>query len=254
MKSLETQNLSLKDKLNDKQPRPPKVPDGTITLANAAGQFVLIDMGSADNLNVRTTFNVYPAGEVSIKTAKVKGKIEVVDVLGAHRAKARVTHVADVKDPILKGDVVFSEVFRRGQRLRIALAGRMDLNNDGQSDRAYIKNVLINNGALIDAELRDDGTPEGRITDQTTYLVIGERPTAETNKAYMAEWNHMTGRAAELGIQDVTVGEIFRLIGWHPESRKVSLGEKANAAADTEDFQPRRPLGASGGTGAAAPY
>ena len=250
IRKMENVITSQKQIINDNQPKPAKTADGRIILSNAQGGYVLINLGEADNLQVRTTFNVYEAGEVDLETADIKGKIEVVRIMGDHKAQARVTDAGNSGDPILSDDVIFSEVFDPGQRLHVALAGFMDLNDDRRSDRDYVKNVLINNGAVIDAELRDDGVPEGRFTNQTTYLVLGDRPGADAKEAYRKEFGLMTTEAANRGIQEVTVVEVLRMIGWKPEARKVTLGDNASEAADS--FQPRRPIGA--GSGGAAPY
>ncbi|MCA9173506.1 MAG: hypothetical protein KDB14_03385 [Planctomycetales bacterium] len=251
VKSLQNTVASQKRKLLDNQPKPPKTPDGQVTLANAEGNYVLIDIGESDNLNVRTTFNVYEAGDINLATAKVKGKIEVIKVIDDHRAQARIVE-SNTGDPILRGDLVYSEVFRRGQQLHVALAGFMDLNNDGLSDREYIRNILLANGAAIDAEVRDDGTPVGRLTDETQYLVLGERPGAESKAEYRNEFSNMSRAATDYGIEEVTVMELLRLMGWTTEARKVSLGRNASEAADAESFQPRRPPGAPGAAGVGA--
>lgn len=247
VKQMETIILNQKQRIRAEQPKPPKVADGLVTLTNAEGGFVLINLGSADNLKVRTTFNVYEAGEIDLENADVKGKIEVTAILDDHRAKARITDTGETGNPILSDDVIYSEVFDPGQSLHVALAGFMDLNNDGRSDREYVKMKLINSGATIDAELRDDGVPKGRVGDQTSYLVIGERPGPNASEEFRREFGLLTDQAADRGMEVVTAPEILRLIGWKPEARKVTLGANASEGADAQTFQPRRPPGAGSG-------
>jgi hypothetical protein len=87
-------------------------------------------LGSADSLRRQVTFSVYDADQHDAAKAEKKGSIEVTRILGEHMAEARITE-DDPKNPIITGDHVYSQVWHRGKKLRFALTGIIDFDNDG---------------------------------------------------------------------------------------------------------------------------
>ena len=65
-----------------------EVPDGQITWVDYGSKLVWIDIGSDDNLPRSQTFSVYKKSNSGIARGPedVKGRIEVVRILGPHRA------------------------------------------------------------------------------------------------------------------------------------------------------------------------
>jgi hypothetical protein len=64
---------------------------------------------------------------------------------------------------------------------RYSVVGRIDLNGDGKSDRALLRRLVKQAGAVIDNEVDDEGRRTGKgITKQTKLLLVGEIPDPES--------------------------------------------------------------------------
>ena len=68
-------------------------------------------------------------------------------------AEARITQ-DDPKNPIITGDQVYSQVWHRGKKLRFALTGIIDFDNDGVSDMQLARELIELNGGIVDAYVR----------------------------------------------------------------------------------------------------
>jgi hypothetical protein len=160
------------------------------------GQIVEIDIGSADNLRPGLTFSVMPADTPQrgfetrtrelrdidgrlIRRIVPKGSIEVIEILGANLAQARITEEeSQVRDRILGGDLLYNAIWRRGTSEHIALYGILDLDGDGRDDIKGLRDELARMGVAVDAYF-DLSTLKwvGEITSQTNFAVEGFSPT-----------------------------------------------------------------------------
>jgi hypothetical protein len=224
-----------------------EVADGRISSVNQDGT-VWINLGSADSLRRQVTFSVFDADQHDAEKATKKASIEVTRLLGDHMAEARVTS-DEPTNPILAGDLIYSQVWQRGRKLRFALAGIIDIDNDGQSDMQLARELIELNGGVVDMYVKDDGTTEGKITANTKYLVLGEYPNAATQVAQQKPWEDMHREARDLGVETITITEFLNQMGYRPQDRTVRLG----AGASARDF-PARPQNSSARSGSAARF
>ena len=176
-------------------------PAGKIISVDQQAGLAYVNLGSADGLLVRTMFSVYHSSitGLSFRTAPVgeeavycdvcrrdiardvsKASVEVTRILGPHRAEVRI--LDDIlTDPIMVGDVVYSPIWKPGQRLRFALTAGMHLPGSGiDSGVEAIKRLIEMNGGIVDAwidvsvPLGDDHL-QGSITDLTNFIVVSDR-------------------------------------------------------------------------------
>jgi hypothetical protein len=208
--------------------------DGRISWVNQNGT-VWINLGSADSLRRQVTFSVYDADQHDAKKATKKASIEVTNILGPHRAEAKITE-DDIRNPILAGDNIHSQVWHRGKRLHFALTGFIDVDSDGRSDMELARELIEMNDGIVDAYLKEDGTMEGEMTASTRYLVLGETPESPALARLSKGFNDMSGEASKLGVEKITLPEFLGQMGYKPQDRTVPLGEGATA----RDF-PARP-------------
>jgi hypothetical protein len=222
-----------------------EVADGRITSVNQDGT-VWINLGHADSLRRQVTFSVFDGDRHDAEKATKKASIEVTRLLGDHTAEARVTDDQPT-NPILAGDLIYSQVWHRGKKLRFALAGVIDFDNDGQSDMQRARELIELNGGVVDMYVKDDGTTEGQITANTMYLVLGEFPNLATQVALQQPWEEMHRVARGLGVETITITEFLNQMGYRPQDRTVQLG----AGASARDFPARPRTGStrSGATG-----
>lgn len=213
-------------------------PHGEIRWVNQAARSVYINLGRADGLRRQMTFSVYDRDAANV-AAVPKGKIEVTRIVDDHLAEARILE-DQVANPIMPGDFIYTPAWSPGRRLHFALAGFMDINGDGKSDRQLIRNLITLNGGEIDAEVTDTGEFVGKLTPGTRYLVLGERPTETTNPELIRSYTQIIKNAQELGVETVDVMELLDRMGYRGEVRTVGLGRRAAAESEGGSPFPKR--------------
>ena len=257
--TIETQQKRIKELID----QPFETPDGQIYWVSQRSRTVWINLGLADGLRRQTTFSVFDqealnvasginGDEAATRRADVsKGKIEITRVIDQHLAEGRIVE-DQPSNPILVGDQVFSPAWKPGRRVKFALVGFMDINEDRRSDRDLIRNVIHQGGGEIDAEVLDDGTLVGELSENTRYLVRGKAPT---NTAVLGAYTSMINNSKTLGIQEISLQMLLELMGYKAETRTLPLNRRrspADAAGDAPDaeaagdadageFKPRRP-------------
>lgn len=144
------------------------VPHGSIV--RRKDRTVEIDIGSAAGVKPGQTFTIQPASAraegltrrrkqtyddtgrlvISDELAS-KGSIEVVEVLGPNLSTARITEEPeDIRDSILKGDLLYNPLFKKNAKDHVVLVGIFDTDADGIDDIATVARNLAKRGAIVD--------------------------------------------------------------------------------------------------------
>jgi hypothetical protein len=212
-------------------------PDGKVTHVNQKSRLVWLNVGPAEGLRRQTSFVIVAPEDGNPIKSTPKGMIEVVRLTGAHQAEARIVE-DDLSNPIMPGDNIFSVVWQAGRGEHFALAGRMDIDGDGESDRQRIRDLISLNGGIIDAEVTDDGQRSGQMSVDTKYLVLGARPDAE-GAADREAYSSLFSEAQALGVETIPLARFVDYMGYKLEDRTVNLGQFARPS----DFKPRLPDG-----------
>jgi hypothetical protein len=218
------------------------VPDGEIIWVNQTARLVWVNLGQADKVRPQMTFDVFDADENNLARSEAKGRIEIHRVVDDHSSEAVIREDL-LANPIMAGDHIDSHVWERGQPLRFALTGVLDIDDDGRNDRELLARLIELNGGAIDAMVDDDGNmvnregKPGKMTIDTRYLVVGERPPTDDAAATLA-FEDMWKAADTLGIERLSVSRILEFVGYDGKERSVALGRTARAA----DFK-AKPLG-----------
>lgn len=165
-------------------------PDGSLTFVDQNALSCYVDIGSRDELRVGTTFSVYAKNNSGVGRSQsdkdLKGKIEIVGLLGEHLAEARIVD-QKVSDPLAPGDPIYSPLFWPGQKLQIAVVGMLDFDGNPGSDRPEFERIVSGAGAEIVLQIDDEGKVigkggeelsvadiENKITSSTRFLLIGD--------------------------------------------------------------------------------
>lgn len=255
----EAANKSMFSKLTSIQERTTAATyDGEVTRVNPSARTVWINLGAYDNLPKHLSFSVQARGVPAGSAVPAKGKIEVVQILADHLAECRIIE-DDLRDPILVGDNIFTQLWEPGQRTRFAFAGKIDLDDNGTDDMDQVRAMVARAGGQIDAEVVE-GQLRGKLDIETRYLVLGTVP-ADKNSA--DRYNELTAEAERLGIQRVPMAVFFDQIGYKRQARTMQFGGGASGtrALEAPDggmpqspgtvsnvFAPRRPPVAAGGS------
>jgi hypothetical protein len=201
---------------------------------------------------IRTTFSVYHSSVLGLKMHAApagheavycdvckreiardfsKASVEVVQILGAHRAEVRI--LDDIlTDPIMVGDIVHSPIWRPGQKLRFALTAGMNLPGTtiGSGTEAVRRLIEMNGGEVVC--WIDENAPEGEeylkgsIDDLTNYIVVSDNdriarelaPEVATAQAGLLE------SASYRAIKKISLGDLLSRMGWRNVTSSYVFG------------------------------
>jgi hypothetical protein len=194
-------------------------PDGSVVRSSAATKTVWLNIGSKHGVEPQLTFSVQPSGFTGNPFTKPKAKIEVIAVSGSDLAEARIIE-SSLTNPIIAGDQVFNPAWNPGRVMRFALAGLMDIDDDGVDDRAKIRQMIRIAGARIDAEIMPDGTQQGEVSVETNYFVRGGRPDPEKagplQLKVLASMAKMERTSLDYGAVVIDLDKFLDLVGYAP--------------------------------------
>ncbi len=210
--------------VEDLQQETPSIPDGRVAFVNQRDNLVWVNLGSDDGLQRRITFSVYDKDATNAATAIKKGSIEILNIRDRHLAEARIIENAS-NDPIVAGDIIYTPIWHPGQTQHFAIAGLIDFDNDGTSDRAKLRDLISINGGVIDAEADEKGKLVGKLNHQTKYLIIGRAPTDKGAEKELEGWTTLNTEAKKLGVPLIKLDEFLAQISYTPRSTsQVSSG------------------------------
>jgi hypothetical protein len=116
----------------------------------------------------------------------------------------------------------------------------MDMNDDHESDRARLKNLITSNNGVIDAEVTDDGKRIGELSINTNYLISGEKPTDKhASPEFLKAYSEILAEAEGLGVRRISMHDFLNNIGYEPMAESVVM----DSSADSGDFKAKPPGG-----------
>ena len=213
-----------------------EIPDGRITMVQQQNSTVWFDLGAFHGLKELTTFAVYDIKEPGVMHEKsdIKAKIQITRILDDRLAEARILDDS-VTNPILRGDLIHSPVFQAATQIHFALAGFFDLDSDGTNDFDKVKSMISAMGGVIDAEIRPDGTIEGKITPNTRYLLKGTTKDLLSTKSY----NELLREVQFYDVEQITFPTFLKFVGYKREVLSTTLGRGADSSQFLGDLENR---------------
>ncbi len=161
--------------------------DGRVVTVNQSSGIVNLDIGSASGLRNGITFAVFDPAEKNLSEARSKGSIEVSQILGPNRAEARILETV-ITDPIQKGDLIYTPVWKPGQHPIFVLSGRMVVRGFGsrslddttrEDDMKDVINLILANGGVVDYYTKSDGSVmkvDWKTDRHGKIVILGESP------------------------------------------------------------------------------
>lgn len=212
-------NIKVRQQLAKNNTRVAEKPNGQIQFISAAQGKATINLGSADNLPLSASFSVYSRSETDMKNGKKKGSIQVAQITGLHSAECVVTS-DNPSDPIVPGDKIYSPVI--GDR-HFAIAGFIDMDNNGINDVEQLVKLLEANGAIIDGYQNEDKQVR-RLEETTDFLVIGKRPDESAREEERMTFTNFTKAAYEFNTPQISLENLLQEMGFNSNRTSVIQG------------------------------
>lgn len=212
-------NIKVRQQLAKNDSRVAEKPNGRIQFISAAQGKATIDLGSADNIPLSASFSVYSSTETDMKNGKKKGSIQVSQITGLHSADCVVTS-DNPSDPILPGDKIYSPVF--GDR-HFAIAGFVDMDNNGINDVEQLVKLLEANGGVVDGYQNEDKQVR-RLEETTDFLIIGKRPDEGAREEERMTFTNFTKAAYEFNTPQISLENLLQEMGVSPDRSAVIQG------------------------------
>ena len=247
-------NIGLAEMLEDIRNPNVEHPAGKIISVNQHAGTAIVNLGSADGLGVRTMFNVYPSSitGVTFRTAHAgsdsvycdvcrremsrdvaKASVEVMQILGQHRAEVRI--LDDILQvPIMAGDVVYSPIWKPGQKMRFALGAGVFLPSSGDEPGVEAMIRLIEmNGGVVDCWIDEnanvaDGEDylKGSLSDLTNYFVINESVARALEPELARVQQALIENAKNRAIKTISLEDLLSRMRWKNVTPVYSFGSR----------------------------
>ena len=250
-KDIRDTNTNLAAMLEDVRNPNVEHPAGKIISVDQLAGTAIINLGSADGLLIRMMFSVYHSGIIglSFRTASTdhepvycdvcrrdisrdvsKASVEVMRILGPHRAEVRI--LDDIlTDPIMAGDVIYSPIWKPGQKIRFVLTAGMQLPGaSAESGNEAIKQLIEMNGGVVDCwidESVEEGAEymQGAISDLTNFIVINERAARTLEPEVARVQQGLVESAKNRAIKAVSLDDLLSRMGWRNMTPVYTFGE-----------------------------
>lgn len=124
----------------------------------------------------------------------------------------------------------------KSQVTRFAIAGLIDIDNDGKSDIDLIRRLIKMSGGVVDAEIHIDGTSTGYLRRDTAYVIVDKLPGKTTVAPIVAQqFDASMRRVTELNLRVIQLDE---LLEWG--NRRTTAESDAGSLFRQRSPPPRR--------------
>lgn len=248
-------NINLAGMLEDIRNPNVEHPAGKIMSVDQHAGTAIINLGTSDGLGVRTMFSVYPPSITGLTFRSVpvgkdaiycdvcrqemtrdvaKASVEVMQILGSHRAEVRI--LDDIlSDPIMMGDVIYSPIWKPGQKMRFALGAGVFLPSSGDEPgiEAMIRLIEMN-GGLVDCWIDENAKAEdgeeylkGTLSDLTNYIVINEVTARALDPEVARVQQALIENAKNRAIKTISLDDLLSRMSWKNVTPVYSFGSQA---------------------------
>lgn len=252
LKSLRKEKMEIEDLKFER-------PDGSLLFVDQQSELCTVDVGAADNVLVGMTFSVYSKNNSGVGRRQsdddIKGKIEIVELIGSNEAKARIVKQKR-GDPLAAGDPIYSPLFWPGQKIQIAVVGLLDFDGNPGTDREEFDQIVRTSGAEIVLYVDDTGKLIGKggaelttsdipnnLTSSVRFLVRGNLGD-ETTEDSAQKAIYMKIREQAIEMEDVAKGNGVYVMELDKFLEYVGYTSKRLVYSPTKDYPAYLPNGA----------
>jgi len=236
---------------------------GRITFVDYNRGEVRVDIGRSKGATEQMTFTVFDKSSPGLPTDRPKAKIELVQVSdrdAVGRIDAPATEELRKKlDPrtgrgltnVRVGDLIYSPGF--GEKT-YALLGKLDIDRDGNDDRADLRRMIESSGGKVVYDLPppEKGKESGDLTGNVSAYIIDERPpfnpanekaksSPEAERAFLDRKGVVTQQLRDAGVRPMKIEVLLDSLGYTNVPNRVGVGrvEAINKEAADRLTNPR---------------
>jgi len=239
---LESDNVNLKTQLNQFTNEVFDRADGQIVRVASPTDTVYVNIGRAHGLTNNSTFSVYDQSVTDFESATPKGRIEVIRVEN-FQAVARIAD-ENIVDPISRGDHILTPTWDPGFTVKLALAGRFDMDGDGHDDTNRLIQLIRRNGGEVVASHDAEGNLKGEISPEVRFLVLSTDALISTDDdpnagRILSAVQSMEAAAIKNTVQVIDLQKLLNRMGVRaqPKTKQIDFPNGG--------FVPRQPSGSS---------
>lgn len=243
--------------------------DAEIIAVSQERGIVTLNVGSDDGLLVRMVFTVYDSSVLGITLPRsyehsddfvcsvckrqesldiAKASIEVTRITGAHTAEARILN-DKVSNPIMTGDIVYTPIWKPGQKLRFALEDGLEIPGLGarsgesgvggdpkRESLEIVRNLISSNGGVVDAYIDEDGAIKGTITHELTYRILGDPARQNPSQTAKDSRDTIKKEADTYAARVLSLPALLQMMGYKDVTPVRGFGNRSRS--DDHSVQP----------------
>lgn len=217
-------NVSLRDKLDQMSQAEFEVPDGKIIYVDQLNRKVRLNIGRAEGVRLLTNFSVFPYNAVELGVIQPKGSVEITRIVGDHESEARIIS-DEMTNPFLPNDLIYTPLWKTGDKVKFALDYFLDVNKDGKNDIDLMVNLINMAGSSVAAWIDENGEIHGEITPDISYFIIGNESlidmldtdntkTKEVKAAIQKAHTEMFEKVRLNSVREVRLSEFLRRVNY----------------------------------------
>ncbi|MGL4944134.1 MAG: hypothetical protein ACRC46_13215 [Thermoguttaceae bacterium] len=236
--------------------------DGEVIAVSQGRGIVTLNLGSDDGLRVRMVFTVYDSNVLGINLPRAhagdendyvcsvckrqekldiaKASIEVTRITGPHSSEARILE-DKVSNPIMTGDIVYTPIWKPGQKIHFALEDGLEIPGLGartgetgvshgdikKESLDIVRNLIASNGGEIDAWIDEEGKLQGKVTHETTYVILGDPSKQSPTKEAKDSREEMIKDAGVYAAKTVTLPVLLQMMGYKDVTPVRGFGDRS---------------------------
>ena len=239
---LESDNVNLKTQLNQYTNEVFDRADGQIIRVASSTDTVYVNIGRADGLTNNRTFSVYDQSVTDFENATPKARIQVIRVEN-FQAVAEITF-ENIVDLTSRADHILTPTCDPGFTVKLALAGRIDMDGDGHDDTNRLIQLIRRNGGEVVASHDAEGNLKGKISPEVRFLVLSTDALISTDDdpnagRILSAVQSMEADAIKNTVQIIDLQKLLNRMGVRaqPKTKQIDFPNGG--------FVPRQPSGSS---------
>ena len=228
-------NVSLRDKLDQMTQTEFEIPDGKIIYVDQLNRRVRLNIGRSEGIRLLTNFGVFPFNAVELGVVQPKGSIEIVRIVGEHESEGRIL-TDEMMNPFLPGDLIYTPLWKTGEKVKFALDYFLDVDKDGRNDIDLVVNLIQSSGSSVAAWIDDNGAIRGEITPDISYFIISNESLLEllngdntkdqaTKDAIQKAHTEMYEKSRLNSVREIRLSEFLRRSNYHNTAQVAKFQE-----------------------------